>query len=154
MSEIPNIVIDTQLLLRAVVNRRSLAAKLIYDMTDSYTLLISEGTLAEITDVLSRPKVRAKFQYSDEAITQLKERLSRGILVTVDHVPEVARDPKDDIFLATAVVGKAQYIVSEDKDLLVLNPYKSIQIVSLPDFMKAISPSLDEPELPPTDDAP
>jgi len=66
-------------------------------------------------------------------------RLSKGERVLVTEVPTVARDPKDDIFLACAEVGKAQYIVSEDNDLLVLNPYQSIQIVNVLDFMKIVS---------------
>lgn len=103
-----------------------------------YTLLVSEGTLAEIEDVVTRPKVRNKFQLTDEAIQQLVHRLERGERIVVEEVPAVARDPKDDIFLACAVVGKAQYIVSEDQDLLVLNPYKDIHIVNVSDFLQVL----------------
>ena len=144
MSVKPRIVIDTQILLRAVVNRRSLPAKLVYDLTDSYTLLISEATLAEIEEVLHRPKVRAKFQYTDEAVAELVNRLSKGIRIAVSDIPSIARDPKDDKFLACAATGNANFIVSEDKDLLVLNPYDTIQILNVFDFLKIIQPTDDE----------
>jgi putative PIN family toxin of toxin-antitoxin system len=134
------IVIDTQVLLRAVINRRSLPAQIVYDLIDTYILLVSEATLKEIEDVLNRPKVRTKFQLSDEVVQELMERLSRGERITVTEVPAVGRDPKDDIFLACGVVGKAEYIVSEDNDLLVLNPYQSIKIVNVLDFLKIIRP--------------
>jgi putative PIN family toxin of toxin-antitoxin system len=140
VNEKPRIVIDTQVLLRAVINRRSLPAQIVYDLIDTYILLVSEATLKEIEDVLNRPKVRAKFQLSDAVIQELTQRLSRGERIEVTEVPAVGRDPKDDIFLACAVVGKAQYIVSEDNDLLVLNPYQSIKIVNVLDFLKIIRP--------------
>src|SRR5258708_37909952 len=63
---------------------------------------------------------------------------SKGVRVVVDDVPAVSRDPKDDIFLACADVRRADTIISEDNDLLVLNPYKSIQIVNVSDFLKLL----------------
>jgi len=41
----------------------------------------------------------------------------------------VCRDPKDDHFVACAVEGKADYIVTTDKDLLVLGEYQGIKII-------------------------
>lgn len=138
MSEKPRAVIDTQILLRAVINRRSLPARIVYELADEYTLLLSEATLGEIEDVLRRPKVRQKFELSDEAIQELLQRLARGERIVVQNVPPVSRDPKDNIFLACALTGNAQYIVSEDKDLLVLNPYNSIKIINALDFFAVI----------------
>ncbi len=140
MSEKPRLVIDTQVLLRAAINRRSLPAQVVFDLVDTYILLMSEAMLQEAEDVLNRPKVRQKFALSDAVVQELIERLSRGERVEVDEVPAVSRDPKDDIFLACADVGKADYIVSEDNDLLVLNPYKMIQIVNVLDFLTVIRP--------------
>ncbi len=138
MNKKPRVVIDTQVLLRAVVNRRSLPAEIVYDLIDNYVLLVSEATLKEIENVLSRPKVRNKFALTDAIVQELMSRLSKGVRVVVDDVPAVSRDPKDDIFLACADVGKATIIISEDKDLLVLNPYKSIQILNVSDFLKIV----------------
>jgi uncharacterized protein len=55
--------------------------------------------------------------------------------VQLEDVAAVSRDPKDDIFLATAVEANAQYIVSEDNDLLVLDPYEGIRILNALDFL-------------------
>ncbi len=138
MNKKPRVVIDTQVLLRAVVNRRSLPAEIVYDLIDNYVLLVSEATLKEIENVLSRPKVRNKFALTDAIVQELMSRLSKGVRVVVDDVPAVSRDPKDDIFLACADVRRADTIISEDNDLLVLNPYKSIQIVNVSDFLKLL----------------
>jgi uncharacterized protein len=48
------------------------------------------------------------------------------------------RDPKDDKILELALNGQAQYIVSGDKDLLVLNPFRAVKIVMAEEFLKLI----------------
>ncbi|WP_395643608.1 putative toxin-antitoxin system toxin component, PIN family [Rudaea sp.] len=43
----------------------------------------------------------------------------------------VCRDPKDDVVLATALAGKVDAIVSGDKDLLVLEHFQTIPILTV-----------------------
>ena len=50
----------------------------------------------------------------------------------------VSRDPKDDIFIACAVEGRADYIVTGDADLLVLNEYEGIKILRPRDFIEQL----------------
>ena len=139
MSDKPRVVIDTQLFLRAAINLRSLPAKLILEMVDRYDLIMSLPIADEIKDVLNRPTIRAKFpDLSDEVVNRIIVRLEDAEWVLLPDVPAVGRDPKDDIFLATAVNGEAHYIASEDKDLLVLNPYKGIQIVNALKFLEVL----------------
>ena len=66
-------------------------------------------------------------------------RLSGAESVNLGEVEAVSRDPKDDIFLACAKVSNAQYLVSEDKDLLVLNPYEGIQIINALEFLQILN---------------
>jgi len=135
----PIIVIDTQLILRAAINERSLPARLIFEMGEEYVLAVSPGIRAEVKDVLNRPKLRRKFnKLTDEIVDRVLAVLDSGTQVTPLEIPEVSRDPKDDIFLATAVSAKAKIIVSEDNDLLVLNPYKDIRIVTALDFLELL----------------
>ena len=47
---------------------------------------------------------------------------------------QICRDPDDDKFISCAVDSNAQYIVSGDKDLLVLEKYKNIEIVTVSQF--------------------
>jgi predicted nucleic acid-binding protein len=49
------------------------------------------------------------------------------------------RDPKDDKFLEVAVAGKADVIVSEDEDLLVLHPFRGIPIVGPAQFLEMLA---------------
>jgi putative PIN family toxin of toxin-antitoxin system len=137
-------VIDTQLILRATLNQRSLPAKILFDLGERYTLAIAPAMRAEAEDVLNRPKLRAKFSgLTDTAVARTLVVLTNGLVVTPEEVPSVARDPKDDIFLACAVAAKAQYIVTEDKDLLVLHPYEGIQIIDAEAFLRILQPPAD-----------
>ncbi len=144
MSENPKpiVVIDTQLVLRATLNERSLPAKLLFELGRFYTLAVSPGIRAEVEDVLNRAEIRAKFPgITDESVVRTLAVLDGGQEFAPESVPAVSRDPKDDIFIATAVLSNAQYLVTEDKDLLVLNPYQGIHILNALDFLRVIQPS-------------
>ena len=60
-----------------------------------------------------------------------------GVMQLVPIVRRVAacRDPRDDKFLDVALAGEAAAIVSGDKDLLVLNPWRGIPILTPADFV-------------------
>ena len=57
-------------------------------------------------------------------------------LEIIDPISEISvcRDPDDDKFIGCAVDGKAVFIVSGDKDLLSLESYKDIEIITAADF--------------------
>ena len=135
----PKVVFDTQILVRAAINRRSLAAKLFFEWRESYELVSSPATFAEAQDVLNRPSLRAKFlALTDGVVEEILTLLRQSSRVISTDVPAMSRDPKDDIFLACAVANEAKVIVSEDNDLLVLNPYQGIQIINAQDFLRML----------------
>ncbi|MGH2470091.1 MAG: putative toxin-antitoxin system toxin component, PIN family [Chloroflexota bacterium] len=53
-------------------------------------------------------------------------------------MPGVSRDSKDDKFLATAVAAGANYLVSEDEDLLVLKNHQGVQVVNIAAFLAVL----------------
>lgn len=63
---------------------------------------------------------------------------NRANFIQVDEVINVCRDPKDNMFLELAVSGNAQMIISGDKDLLELNPFRDIRIISPKEFLEQI----------------
>jgi len=83
---------------------------------------------AVLTEKLGLTKQKAK------AAARLLGRQS--VMVEPKHVEKVCRDPFDDYILAAAVTGKATYLVTADKDLLVLKEYKGIKIVTPTAFRK------------------
>ena len=67
---------------------------------------------------------------------QRRERIvSAATHVEIGEVPPISRDPKDDVFLATAAVAGADFLVSEDNDLLVLGTYGDVRIVTASVFL-------------------
>ena len=56
-------------------------------------------------------------------------------LVVITESIDICRDPKDNKFLELAVSGEADFIISGDRDLLVLNPFRSIEIITANDFL-------------------
>ena len=84
-------------------------------------LYLSRETLAEVEDVLTRPKFRNRFPaLTDEMIEAFLKDVKEKA-VTLKNVPPVfrySRDPKDEKYVNLAVEAKAAYIVSRDNDLL------------------------------------
>jgi len=56
--------------------------------------------------------------------------------VETEELIKICRDPKDDKYVELAVSGKARCIVSGDADLLVLNPFREITILTVQDFLE------------------
>lgn len=103
------------------------------------TPLVSAITAHEIERVLSYPK----FKLSEtEQTVLLKEYLPFCEYVEVPEPPPEApecRDADDMPFLWLAIAGKADYIVSGDKDLLVLADIFTVSIVTVAVFQEVIS---------------
>ncbi len=66
----------------------------------------------------------------------LATMLAKAELVTIAERIVACRDRKDDKFLELAVNGRADLIVSGDNDLLALNPFRNIPIVSPAAFVQ------------------
>ncbi|MEX0268427.1 putative toxin-antitoxin system toxin component, PIN family [Leptolyngbyaceae cyanobacterium UHCC 1019] len=64
--------------------------------------------------------------------------MERSILVELTEKIQVCRDSKDDQILELAISGKAEFIITGDKDLLVLNPFQAVQIITAEDFLRTI----------------
>ncbi|NWF63728.1 MAG: putative toxin-antitoxin system toxin component, PIN family [Chloroflexi bacterium] len=94
-------------------------------------ILLSLDIIEELYGVLSRP---AFDRYIDEEdrLRFLSLLIKEATLVEISEQIQECRDPKDDKFLELAVNGNATLIVSGDKDLQVLNPFRNIPIFSTP----------------------
>ena len=98
-------------------------------------VLLSFAVLAELYEVLSRKKFR---RYVDEEdIRTFVATLTREAQwISVDVRIAVCRDSKDDKFLELAVGGHATHIITGDSDLLALNPFQDIQILTPKAFLE------------------
>jgi uncharacterized protein len=100
-------------------------------------VLLSLELLEELSDVLGREKFN-RFVTSEERDEFLETFVERATLVEVIEKVQECRDPKDDKTLELALNGQAEYIVSGDKDLLVLNPFRGVKIFTAEEFVRTV----------------
>lgn len=139
-------VIDTSILVRARLNPEGTVGPLLDLLRDRrYTYLYSDATLEELIEVLGRPRMAGKYGITADEIRALTDLLIlRGEVVRPAKAVTACRDPKDDKFLEVAVAGRADVIVTGDKDLLVLHPFEGIPIVGAREFL-AMLPAAEHP---------
>jgi putative PIN family toxin of toxin-antitoxin system len=125
------VVFDCNVLLVAAAKERSAAAACLWLARSGYIrLFLSKDVLAEVEDVLNRPKIRQAFDtLTDELVNSFLERL-REVGEFVRSVPKkfiYPRDKNDEPYINLAGAVDAHYLVSRDKDLLDLNTGHSIE---------------------------
>lgn len=133
------VVFDTVIFVRGLINPRSRWGRLVFERAGAYRLLLSREVVTEVAEVIQRPRLTRKFRplVGDE-LERLVELLGRAEIVDPAQIPPVSRDPKDDKFLATAAAGTADYLVSEDEDLLVLGEYAGVTIIDAATFLRIL----------------
>ena len=138
------VVLDTNILVRALIMPQGSVGPVILHLREGhYTLFYAWSLLEELVDVLNRPRIRVKYNLSEQDIhTVVSLILLRGEEVKNPEPIRACRDPKDNKFLEVAVSGEADVIVSGDEDLLVLNPFRRIPILPPADFLKMLGSRL------------
>jgi uncharacterized protein len=138
MSSDKYIVVDTSVLISALLKPHSIPAQALEYARTHFKIAVSTETLTELTKVLSRDYL-ARYRTVDERETflVLYSELAEIIAVT-EHVTD-CRDPKDNKFLDLALTANARILVSSDSDLLVLHPYRNIDIVTPSMFLQMMA---------------
>jgi len=118
------------------------------------TLLTGAALVAELEEVLGRPKFAGRLARAGTSVDALLEGYLD--LVHFVHAPPLAgiilagsRDPKDDTVLACALAATAELIVSGDQDLLTIGSFRGIRIVSASVALAALT--ADAPDAPAID---
>jgi putative PIN family toxin of toxin-antitoxin system len=129
------VVFDTNVVVSGLLFDNSSPAQALVVPKSRFTFLASNITLAELRNVLLRPKFD---KYLTEALRV--EFLTRYELdverVIIQSVYNICRDPKDNKFLELAIDGKADVIVTGDDDLLVLDPFSQTRILTPSQFLE------------------
>lgn len=131
------VVFDTVVFVRSLINPYGRWGELVFRHHGRYQLMMSKPIIKEILEVLHRPEIVKKFRTDINLdLKTVIELLGRAPLVEVSKISAVSRDPKDNVFIATTEKAKADYLVSEDEDLLTLKSYKNIQIINALEFLR------------------
>lgn len=133
--------------MKAVLDTNVLTSSLLRDDTPpadirralvagAFTLVTAEALMAQLVDVLSRPHITKRIRRPAVVADLIAAIGGSALIVEPADLPgAVSRDPDDDLLLATAVAGAADVIVTGDNDLLVLEQYDGIRIITPRQFL-------------------
>ncbi len=113
--------------------------RLVYE--GNLTLLLSPAILDKLQRVLAYPRIKKLHRRTPEEIERFLRTLGK-IAVMVPgllSVSAVIDDPSDDVYLACAVEGSADFIISGDRHLTDLKTFRGIPIVNPASFLKLIA---------------
>ncbi len=137
MSGKRRLVLDTNVLVSAVLTPEGKPRGCLEYALERGVLLLSEQTRGELLEVLYRPRLQ-RYIVKSEREGVLGRVAIRAERVEVEKRIEACRDPKDDKFLEAVVSGEADYLVSGDEDLLVLHPFRGIPILTPAAFLAEV----------------
>ncbi len=137
MTSEPRYVLDTGVIVSAVLLPRSVPRQAMDLAFARGRVLASAETIDELDEVLRRPKFIRYLQEAERLLFLVAFMRDAKVVEVTDRVTE-CRDPKDDKFLELAVSGNASCIMSGDHDLLVLNPFRGVAILTPQEFISAI----------------
>jgi len=128
------VVIDTNVLISSLFFTTSTPAQAVDKAVTKAQLVATTETLRELIGKLHSPKFDRYVRR--ERRDALLERVASLVeIIDVLQSIRASRDPRDDKFLEAAVNGRADVIVAGDKDLLDLNPFRGIAIVTPADYL-------------------
>lgn len=132
------VVTDTNVLISAEISIQGASRRLIDYLVANHSLVLSEAIIDEFGRTL-----RIKFNYDSLAVSRVTAGL-REISEIVEPAifdRQICRDPDDDAILGTATAGNADCIVTGDSDLLELERFQGVDIVSPSEFARYESES-------------
>lgn len=125
---------DTNVIVSAALLPDSVPRRAVEAALDAGRLILSGTVLDELASVLRRKRLD-KYASEEKRLRFLAALSNGALLVHVTEVIAACRDPKDNKLLELAVGGRATCLVSGDLDLLVLNPFRGIPIVTPREFL-------------------
>lgn len=130
------VIIDTNVFMTFLITRK---ANKLDDLLENQMLkfVYCEELLTELMAVINRPKLKPFFAEKDlqKLLVQMKIFGSFSIVKTK---VTACRDPKEDFFLSLAKQTKSDYIITVNKDLLMLENFEGTKIISMNDFLKEL----------------
>ena len=129
-SQIPRVVVDTNIFVSGILYGGNAEAVLRLFQSTRIEVVMSPDVLAEILITLQ------KFSVPQSTLDELSDLMqSKAGKVNPKERIRLSRDPKDNMLLEAAVAGRADYLVTGDKDLLTLGSHGRTLIVTPTAFL-------------------
>ncbi len=129
MNLVKRVVLDTSTLVSAALRVDSIPSQVLLKVLRECEMCASEATLQELATVMLRPKFD-RYLARDEREKFVELIRTYSVVWKVRDEVQDCRDPQDNKFLALALVCEADVLVSSDDDLLALNPYRDIPVLT------------------------
>ena len=132
------IVIDTNLWIHFIISNT-------YNKLDPFLLknelliLFCAELMDEIKRCITKPKLKKYFsekQSFDEMLNVFDPFIH---FIDINHSVNLCRDPKDNFLLSLAIEGNADYLITGDKDLLVIGKFQKTKMVSFSQFLQLMN---------------
>ena len=128
------VVLDTNIFISGIFWKGSSNKVILNWREGKFTLVTSLEAVSEIIKVLKDFKIKL----SDDMIKEWIDLIIRNSIIVepIEKITIVKDDPKDNIFIETAVAGNVDYIISQDNHLLKLKEFRGIKIITPEEFNK------------------
>jgi putative PIN family toxin of toxin-antitoxin system len=135
------VVVDTNVFVSALITPQGPPRKILTKIfRGKIGLVISPRLLLEVVSVFARPKLRLLIPESK--ISDLASLIHQSARIIKPTNPlKVCRDPKDDAVLECALAGGVSSVITGDGDLLTLDPFRGIRLMSPKDFLEGLKSS-------------
>lgn len=136
----PVVVIDTSVWIHYLIRPGRAVRKLVEEfwLSGAIEVAVSPELMDELAGVLARPAVRALIpQEAGQVLLDVIAARAR-LLPSMGTIPGFTRDPKDDKFVACALLSGAEYLVSLDRDVLVLGALGTVKMVTPVGIVEAL----------------
>lgn len=128
------VVFDTNVLISGLFSSTSTPARVLETAINNHQIVATADTLRELIAKLFSPKFDR--YVSRERRDALLLRLAPLVeIVEVVERVKASRDPKDDKFLEAALNGRADVLITGDRDLLDLHPFHNVAILTPADYL-------------------
>ena len=135
-------VIDTSVMVSVAFAKEGVAKRLRDLIADNaFVMVTSRAILRELYEVLHYPHIVKQFHASEDYINEFTGMVIEHALTTegLYDIDGITEDPKDDMFIACALEGRADYIVSRDPHLRNIKHFQGIQIIDATTFVDKIT---------------
>jgi len=125
-------IFDTNVLIAAFLTEGLCSRLMIRARKQEFSLVLCDDIIIEFEGILKK-----KFKINSADVSEISTIVSEAaseIIHDLSPVPNICRDPNDNMIIACAVDAQAGYIVTGDEDLLILKKYKNIVIINPRNF--------------------
>ena len=129
------IILDVNIWVSAFISPKMLQHVQSLILQDGIDIIACQELLEELRQTMQRPKFK-KYLSSERILLAIELVEQSAIFINSQSIVQLCRDNKDDYLLALAKDAQADFLLTGDKDLLVLNPFEKTHIIKLSEYLE------------------